>query len=196
MAEEQNKQTQEKEMSGIFEPKSVPVTGLPLSGTQKAVRFCIALGVLLLAVIVLVMLHNPFMKPVRRYYKALEQRDAARMCDAFPSWLTDADLDAQTMSIYDMCSMVVTASSYNYGADAEIGVKYAAKTAVDAEYLAQLEAGIESQYGVSVRITKGWRVALDVTYTDGENTVTVTEYARVYRVNGRWVIFDVPGDSA
>gem|GEM_PF-3139373 len=192
----QTEQPAREQQTGIFEPKPVGAVGLPLSGTQKAIRFCIFIGILILIAVIVYVLHNPFMRPVKRYYKALMKGDAAAMCDAFPSWLTGADTDEETMRIYDMCAMVVTATNYNYGSDAKIEVKYASKTEVGADYLNQLETGIQSQYSVDVNITAGWWVTLDVTYTDGEDSVTVTEYARLYRINGRWTMLDVPGSTA
>lgn len=194
--ENQTEQPASEQQTGIFEPKPVSTADLPLSGTQKAIRLCVFIGILILIAVIACALHNPFMRPVKRYYKALMQGDAAAMCDAFPSWLTGADTDEETMRIYDMCAMVVTATNYNYGSDAKIKVKYSSKAKVGEDYLNRLEEGMLSQYQVDAEITAGWWLTLDVTYSDGDAEAEVTEYARLYRINGKWVMLDVPSTTA
>jgi len=67
------------------------------------------------------------------------------------------------------------------------------RTAVTEDYLEQIQEGISTQYGVDVKVTKGYWLSLAVTYSDDESEYVIQEYARVYKINGRWVVLDVPG---
>lgn len=200
MREEQDMQKDTAEVteqvSGIF-PEKPPAQPLKVkTGTQKAIELVCGAAIVMLAVIIIFIVRSSYMRPINTYYRGLSAMKEQKMCNAFPSWLCNANVDDDTISIEGMCrtilSSVVTACGNDYKVSAEM-VSYADK---EDAYLQTLETGIESQYGKKVNISKGRWVKLNVTYEYGETKQEMTEYARVYKINGRWVLLDIPGAEA
>lgn len=193
---EQEQNTAPQQETGIFEPKPLDPKMRPLSSTQKIVRFCIFVGAVLLVGIVFALTRHPFMKPVRTFYKGMTAHSAEAMCDAFPAWLVNADVPDDTITVWQMCDTLLTAVGYNYGRESEFTVKFHGKREVEPERIVRIEAGIASTYGVAVDITKGYYVTVHVIVDDGsDEPATVTQYVRLYKINGRWVMLDVPSDT-
>ena len=187
--------TQQGENYGILPPKP-PVAAKVTTGTQMAVRLVVLVGLLVLGIVGFLMIRDRYQKPMRLYYKALSNKDASKMCQAFPGWLVNAEVDEDAMSIYDMCAAMVSTVGANFGDGYEVEMDYVSRTAVEEEYLNRLEEGILSRYQTKTEISEGWQVQLSVVYSNGGNEVTMTEYARVYRINGSWCLLDVPGSES
>jgi len=181
--------------SGIFEPKPISVDMRPLTGTQKAWRFAAVIALLLLALAVFLLLKDPFMKPVNRYYKALSKRDNAAMTDAFPDFLVDAPADGETMSISEMCMTMIAQTNAQYGQDVKVKASMVSKKEVDREYLDRIQEGIRTQYHTEAEISEGLWLRLLVTYGSGKDEKETTEYVRLYRINGSWVMLDIPSNT-
>lgn len=179
---------------GILQPKP-PQQVKVLTGTQIAVRLVIAVCILVAAVCVLIAVRSRYQKPLKTYYKALAKQDAAAMCDAFPVWLVNADVPEDSMTIHDMCSVMISSVRTNFGSAYDVNAGLVAKTAVAEDYLLQLQDGIFKQYQTRVEVQEGWRVQLSVVYSYEENEITMTEYARIYKINGQWYLLDVPGSG-
>ena len=193
---EENKQTPAAEQpSGIFEPKPLPLDRRPLSGTQKAIRVGIGLAAVVLVLAVWLMLRNPFMKPVNRYFKGLTSRDPQAMTDAFPSFIVNAPKKEETMSIGEMCAAMISAQDLTYGREIKASAELVKKTKVEQEYLDRIAAGIRTQYQTDVRITEGYWVQLSVTRKSSAGEKETTEYARIYKINGKWYLLDVPSET-
>ena len=196
MAEPQENRTPDgqtpQQESGIFEPKPISADHLPLTGAQKGWRIAAVIAVLLLAFTIWLLLKNPFMKPVNQYYKGLSKRNTAAMSEAFPGWLTSAKKDEDSMGIADMC---VNVSLY-YGKESTVKVSLISKQDVERDYLDRIEAGIKTQYQTDVTISEGVWLKLLAAYRkkDGSETEQI-QYARVYKINGRWVMLDVPSET-
>lgn len=186
MADEKNAPQE----SGIFEPK--PQTMKRKSGAQKAKELLIGVGVLVGIGLVVLYCRGLYLKPMHSYYKALNKLNPEKMCGSFPNFLVNADVNAETMSIYDMCSMVTASAKTTYGTDFKTDVTVLSYEEKDAEYLQKLESGIRAEYQREVNISAGRWLTLSVTYEYGEFENTVTEYVRVYKINGKWVMLDVP----
>lgn len=182
------------ENQGILNPKPMQNVKV-LSGPQKAMRLAIAAAVLVIAVVIVIMIRNQYQKPIKTYYKALHQKDASGMCEAFPSWLIEAPTNPDAMSIYDMCSVVVSSVNSRYGAAYRVSVDVSTKTEVEADYLQKLEDGIRSQYQVEVDVSEGLRLKLVVMYSNGSTEYQAIEYAKIYKINGHWYLLDVPNDK-
>ncbi len=180
---------------GILPPKPTAVVKVP-TGTQRAVRLVIVLCVLAVAAIVYLMVRDRYQKPIKAYYKALESRDADAMCDSFPEWLVNAEVAEDSMTIHTMCASMISTVRANFGDGCKIDMDYAGKTAVEESYLAKLEEGIFKQYHAEVKVTKGWDVQLSVVYSANGNELTMTENARVYNINGKWYLLDIPGSES
>lgn len=191
-AKEQRVESQpEQPQSGIFEPKSFDPAQAPPSGARRAAWLLIGCGIALAAVLAWLLLRNPFLKPVRRYFKGLRRQDAAVMCEAFPAWLVDSSQNTD-VSIYDTCVAAVANTKLSYGTDYSVRISLAEKTEVEESYLERLASGIAKQYGQETEISKGLRVTLAVSYRSDGAEYAQTEYARIYKINGRWVLLDVP----
>ncbi len=182
------------ENQGILNPKPVQPVKV-LSGPQKATRLVIAAVVLIAIIVSVILIRNQYQKPIKTYYKALNQKDASGMCEAFPSWLLDAPADPEAMSIYDMCSVIVSSVNSRYGSACRVSADVNTKTEVEESYLQQLEDGIRSQYQVEVDVSKGFRLKLVVVYSNGGTEYQAIEYARIYKINGHWYLLDVPNDQ-
>lgn len=181
---------------GIFEPKPLNVDRLPVSGTVRAIRLGVFLLMISAGVLIWLALRNPFMRPVKRYYKALNKRDTAAMTEAFPEWLAGADTDEGTVTVEDMCAAIVSATKYYFGQDSKATVVLRKQQEVGEEYLTRIADGIFTQYQRKVEITRGCWLTFDVTYKTADSEQTRTEYARVYRINGSWYLLDIPSDTA
>lgn len=194
---------QQGENYGIL-PIKQPMVAKVITGKQRAARLLVVLCVLVVAVIVFVVIRNRYQKPIKLYYKALEAQNADKMCMAFPTWLVEADVAEDSMTIHTMCATVISTVRANFGDGCGVDMNYAGKTAIEESYLAKLEEGIQKQYQTEVDISEGWQVELDVVYsyvnplnTNGEeNAISMTEYARVYKINGKWYLLDVPGSQS
>ena len=180
---------------GIFEPKPLNVDRLPVSGTVRAIRLGVFLLMITAGVLIWLALRNPFMRPVKRYYKALDRRDPAAMTAVFPEWLVNADTDEDTVTVEDMCAAVVSATNYYFGQDAKASVVLRRQQEVGEDYLKRIADGIFTQYQRKVEITRGLWLTYDVTYQGEGTEQTRTEYARVYRINGSWYLLDIPSDT-
>ena len=195
--EQETQEVRPEQPSGIFEPKPLNPADIPRSGTQKAITLAAVIGVLVLIACIVTALRNPFMKPVKQYYKGFSADDADKMGKAFPGWLLDARVTEDTMTVYEMCSAMLSEKLLNYGEGQKIKAALAAKTPVEEDYLHKIADGIQSTYHVPAEVTKGYRCTLHVTYeVQGGKPYTATEYVRVYRINGKWVMLDVPSDQA
>lgn len=180
---------------GIIKPKP-PQQVKVLTGTQIAVRLVIAVAVIFIAVIVLFLVRSRYQKPLKIYYKALAAQDAVEMCEAFPSWLVNADVSEDSMTIHDMCSVMISSVRTNFGSAYDVKMGLAEETAIDEAYLQQLQDGIFKQYQVSVQVEEGRSIQLSVVYSSESSEMTMTEYARIYKINGQWYLLDVPGNAA
>lgn len=188
---------------GILPPKQSAVAKVT-TGSQRAVRLVVVLCVLIVAVIVFLSIRNRYQKPIKLYYKALEAQNADKMCMAFPAWLVDADVTEDSMTVYTMCASVISTVRANFGDGCNVDMNYAGKTAIEDSYLVKLEEGIQKQYQADVDISEGWQIKLDVVYSyvnpmnamGEENAINMTEYARVYRIDGKWYLLDVPGSQS
>ncbi len=168
----------------------------PMSGTQKALRLGICLGVLLVVWLIWGLSRSPYMRPVRTFYKGLSAEDTAKMTDAFPSWLVDVPRGGTEMTVTDMCSASLTIAKLTYGAGVRVRAGEISQTETDAATLEKIAAGIDTQYHVKAKVTRGLRVTLHVTYTDTAGMLTdTTEYVRIYKINGRWVLLDIPSTT-
>ena len=188
MAEEQRAPQE----SGIFEPKPLPAKHKVKSGAQKATELLIVVGVLVVIGLVALYCRGLYMKPVRSYYKALAKLNAAKMVDSFPVFLRDAESDGESMTVYDMCSFVAASAKTEYGTQFKTDVTLLSYEEKDAEYLQKLEEGIKAEYLRDVDVSAGRWLTVTVNYEYGDAENTVTEYVRVYKINGKWVMLDVP----
>jgi len=73
----------ENRESGIFEPKA-PQKIKGASDAQKALRFLFFLAAVVLGALLYLLLRNPELRPVKKYYKGLDKQDVDLMCEAFP----------------------------------------------------------------------------------------------------------------
>ena len=183
------------EQTGIFDPKPIDADKLPLSGPQKAFRLMIILAVLVLTGLIFLLMRNPFMKPVKAFYRGLSHSDVSAMTEAFPKWLSDANVPEGTVTTAEMCSAVLSAAELEYGKDVKAKVSLISKSEVSKDYLEKIASGIKTQYHVDVSITKGYWVRLRVLYQFKNTEAEITRYARVYKINGKWCVLDVPSDS-
>lgn len=194
---------QQGENYGILPPKQT-VAAKVTTGTQRAVRLAVVLCVLAVAAIVFLTVRDRYQKPIKVYYKALEAQNADKMCMAFPAWLVDAEVSEDSMTIHTMCASMISTVRANFGDGCDVDMDYAGKTAIEESYLEKLEEGIQKQYQEEVDISEGWQVKLDVVYsyvnpmnaTGEENAISMTEYARVYKIDGKWYLLDVPGSAS
>ncbi|MBR6419365.1 MAG: hypothetical protein IKS42_03440 [Oscillospiraceae bacterium] len=188
---------QEKEQlgeSGIFERKEFQPADLPLSGKQKSERLIAAIFVLIACVCVYLVLKDPFMKPVRTFYKGMSRQSAAGMCEAFPAWLIQKT-DDTGQSVYETCGAVIAAGQLSYGMQADYKASLRTKTPVEQERLDKIASGIKTAYGMDVKVTKGYTLSVSVRIKSSGEPVSLTQYIRVYKINGRWVMIDVPSDT-
>ena len=191
-------ETEGQEISGqqgIFEPK--PPMQAPESGMKKAWKLITVLAVLVLAGVIWALSRNPFMRPVKIFYKGLEREDYTAMAEAFPAWLRNADQGEGNITVSDMGAAILSATKMNLPTG-DIQPSLRSRTAVEEAYLTQLEQGIESQYGQKVRISAGLRCTLSVQYRADSHTADaydMTVYVRLYKINGRWVMLDVPSET-
>ncbi len=186
---------QQGENYGILPPKQ-PVMAKVATGTQRAVRLVIVLCVLTVAAVVFLVIRDRYQKPIKAYYKALEAQNAGKMCEVFPDWLVDAEVSEDSMTIYTMCSSMISTVRANFGDGCDVDMDYAGKSGIEESYLTKLEEGILRQYQAEVRISEGWNVQLSVVYSANGNELTLTENARVYKINGKWYLLDVPGSQS
>lgn len=183
------------EQQGIFEPKPLSADQIPRSGKEKALRLGIVLLAGLTALIVWLCLRNPFMRPVQQYYRALSARDAAEMTGAFPAWLVNSEKKDDAMSIGEMCAAIVSATNMQVGSQATVKAELVSVQEVEQAYLDRLSDGISSQYHTDVSITRGAWIKLLVSYDSSGTVSERSEYARVYKINGKWCLLDVPGTT-
>lgn len=182
--------------TGIFEPKALPADRIPVSGTVRAVRLAVFLAMIVIGVLIWLALRDPFMKPVRRYYKGLTKGDPAAMAEAFPGWLVDADTDENTVSVTDMCAAIVSATKFYYGEGAKAKANLVSQQEVDAAYLERIAQGIRTQYHYDVEIKRGVWITMEVLYTSPDGAERRrTEYARIYQINGTWCLLDIPSET-
>lgn len=186
----------QQQTSGIF-PQKPPMQPLNIkSGKRKSIELLCGAVVVILAFIFISILKNSYLKPVHTYYKGLSKSDTSAMCEAFPSWLRNANTDDETITVEGMCNTIMTSVLAKCGADCKVSAEMVSYSEKDDAYLNTLEEGIETQYGKTVNITKGRWVKLNVTYQYGGGKQEMTEYARIYKINGRWVLLDIPGAEA
>ena len=188
---------QEKEQlgeSGIFERKEFQPADLPLSGRQKSERLIAAICILIACVCVYLALRNRFMKPVRTFYKGMSAQSAADMCEAFPAWLIQNTEDTG-QSVYETCGAVIAAGQLSYGMQADYKASLRTKTPVEQERLDKIASGIKTAYGIEAKITKGYELSVSVRVKSSGEPADVVQYIRVYKINGRWVMIDVPSDT-
>lgn len=183
------------DLTGIFDTDSPDGIKLPLSGPQKAFRFTIIISVLVLAGLIFLFLRNPFMKPVNAFYRGLSHGDVNAMTSAFPAWLSDASVPAGTMTTADMCSTVLSASEFDYGKGVKARAGLISKSEVSKDYLERIASGIRTQYHKDVSITKGYWIRLRVIYQQKNIQAEQILYARVYKIDGKWCLLDVPSES-
>ena len=191
---EEGQATPPQEPQGIFEPKEFHPEGMPRSGKEKAKRLMIAVGAVLLVLLAFMLLKDPFMRPAKTFFKGLTAHDTEMMASAFPAWLaqkTDDDKDAVTQ----MCETMQSAAEIYYGKNASYKASLNTKTAISQERLDKLAEGIKTAYGVNVKITKGWNAKLVIGVKNGSSEQSFVQYVKIYRINGRWVMIDVPSDS-
>lgn len=195
LIQDQDKQGVQEAPSGIFEPKPLQTDKLPLTGPQKAFRLLIIITVLLLCAVIWLLMRNPFMKPVKNFYRGLSHHDVSIMTTAFPQWLTDAKVSEETATITDMCYAVLSGTALDYSSDATAKVSLASKSDVSKEYLKRIEEGIQIQYQKEVHVSKGIWAKLRVYYTVNGLDREEIKYVRVYKIDGKWYLLDIPSDS-
>lgn len=186
-----NAPEEQAQQSGIFEPKP-PMEIKMKSGSQKAKELVIAAAVILLAAIIIVWVKGLYLRPVKTYYKGLTKTDTAVMCKAFPKWLCNADTDSDTITVDEMCKTIVSSVLSTCGKNCRVSAEKVRFTEQDDAYLQKLEDGIEAKYGKEVDISKGRWVTLNVTYEYSGKKQEMIEYVRLYKINGKWCMLDIP----
>lgn len=183
----------EEQQSGIFEPKPLQKEMMPESGEKKARRIIIVAAAIALVLTVFLMVRNLWFSPVKQFYKGMSNRDIAQMAEAFPKWLRDADMGQENVNVADMCSIMISNKTVQYGANSTAKVSLVGYTETDADKLTQIAEGIESQFQIKVKVTKGRKCTMNVKYKAEDGKVyDKTEYVTMYRINGSWRILDVP----
>lgn len=186
---------QNEQQSGIFEPREIDHGKLPLTGTQIAKRIVLAIVILLLAALLYVMLKAPYMKPVKTFYSGIEKKDVVTMCEAFPTWLVTARSTEESATVADMCTVVLNLTRVGYGADVQPKASEKSKKEIEQSYLEKLQNGIKAQYGIDAEITKGYSVKIGVAFENHGSIRSVDQYVRIYKIDGKWVLLDVPSDT-
>lgn len=185
-----------KQPCGIFEPKPLKAAELPMSGSQKAKRICIAIGAILICVFVVAQISQLYFSPVRKFYRGLSKRNISVMTDAFPNWLANADMGEGNMTITDMCAALIAQTTLACGPDNKVSVSLVSKSEIDDARMQQISEGIRQKFYVDTKITKGWSCQLAVTYRPMDSEpVTQSEYVSLYQINGHWTILDVPNKT-
>ena len=88
-----------------------------------------------------------------------------------------------------------TSHTLDYGKGFKAKVSLSAKTEVGRDYLDKIESGIKAQYHTDVSISKGYWVRLCVLYRSSGSEQEVTRFARIYKIDGKWYLLDVPSET-
>ncbi|MCQ2417259.1 MAG: hypothetical protein MJ071_05560 [Oscillospiraceae bacterium] len=191
-----NEQETPAQESGIFQPKAINESMIPESGAKKARKIGIALAAVAVVVLCIMVSRSLWLHPIKKFYRSMNRHDAAAMTEAFPSWLVDADMSGESMSVEAMCQVVINNLGMIAGNDGTVHALYSGYTPIEAEKLEKIQAGIEQQFQIKTKVSDGRLCAMEVTYrnTDGKEQKQI-EYVTMYRINGHWCILDVPNTT-
>lgn len=151
----------------------------------------IAVAVIVILAIIINILGSGWKKPIDNYFKGMQKGNLKTYEKAYPDFinekrdLDDDDMDEMKEHLED-----------EYGEKIKITYKVTKKENIKKDDLKKVQEYIEKQYDEDVKISAGKEVKVKATIKGKDDSDTDTNKMYVYKINGKWKLFDVSPSAA
>lgn len=151
----------------------------------------IALAVIVILAIIINILTSGWKKPIDNYFKGMEKGNLKTYQKAYPDFYNDKmDLDDDDME--DMKDGLED----EYGEKIKISYKITKSEKIKKDDLKKVQEYIEKVYDEDVKITAGKEVKVKATIKGKDDSDTDTQKMYVYKIDGKWKLFNTSPSSA
>ena len=176
----------------ISDTTSSNTTGSNSSNVKNiAIIGGIALAVVVIIAIILSIFGKGWKKPIDNYFKGMQKGDLKTYTKAYPDFYNDKmDLDDDDME--DMKD----ALEDEYGEKIKITYKITKNEKIKKDDLKKVQEYIEKVYDEDVKVSAGKELKVKSTFKGKDDSDTDTNKMYVYKINGKWKLFNVSPSTA
>ena len=151
----------------------------------------IAAAVVVIIAIIIGIVSNQWKKPIDNYFKGMEKANAKTYSKAYPDFynekyeVDDDDMEKMHDSLED-----------KYGEKIKISYKIVKKENIKKDDLKKVQEYIKKVYNEDVKVSAGKEVKVKATIKGKDDSDTDTSKMYVYKIDGKWKLFDVSPSSA
>ena len=151
----------------------------------------IAAAVIVVLAIIISIVSSGWKKPIDNYFKGMQKANAKTYNKAYPDFynekyeLDDDDMDKMKDYLED-----------EYGEKIKIKYKIVKKEKIKKDDLKKVQEYIKKVYDEDVKVSAGKEVKVKATIKGKDKDKTDTNKMYVYKIDGKWKLFDVSPSSA
>ena len=186
----------EAQTATVEEPIKETTTTSTSSVNKENLKKYGIIGGIVLAVIVVIallasLLGGGWKKPIDNYFKGMEKGNLKTYTKAYPDFYNDKmDLDEDDMEKeHDNLED-------KYGEKIKIKYKITKNEKIKKDDLKKIQEYIEKVYDEDVKVSAGKEVKVKATIKGKDDDDTKTEKMYVYKIDGKWKLFNVSPSSA
>ena len=126
---------------------------------------------------------DSYEQPVKNMIEGLSEANADKFLKAFPEYISE---QMKLVFTEDYLKETVKKAEEEYGANLKMSYKITDKADIAEEDLREMEEEVKESFGKEIKISKGYKLGVEVT-TKGDDTEDkeVDEF-KVYEVDGKW----------
>lgn len=126
---------------------------------------------------------DSYEQPVKNMIEGLSEANADKFLKAFPEYISE---QMKLVFTEDYLKETVKKAEEEYGANLKMSYKITDKADIVEEDLREMEEEVKESFGKEIKISKGYKLGVEVT-TKGDDTEDkeVDEF-KVYEVDGKW----------
>jgi RNA polymerase subunit RPABC4/transcription elongation factor Spt4 len=144
----------------------------------------IAAVVVVIVALLVSLIGGRYKSPIKKYVKGLNKCDAESYMAAYPSFLK---METKDKTLTERKKNL----EKTYGDNVKYSYKVLKKTKISKDDLKKVKEAIQDKYKENVKVSKGFKVKVKQTIKGKKDYDYATDYAFVYKIDGKWYILDI-----
>lgn len=122
-------------------------------------------------------------QPVKNVVEGLVEANSEKFLKAFPDYISD---QMKTMFTDEYLKSTVSKAEEEYGANIKMSYKILDKKDISEEDLREMEEEVKESFGKEIRITKGYKLGIEITTKGDKAEDKEEDVFKVYEIDGKW----------
>ena len=122
-------------------------------------------------------------QPVKNVVEGLVEANSEKFLKAFPDYISD---QMKTMFTEEYLKATVSKAEEEYGANIKMTYKVLDKNDISEEDLREMEEEVKESFGKEIRITKGYKLGVEITTKGDKAEDKEEDVFKVYEIDGKW----------